>query len=398
MIRRILVMLLAMSMVLANGAPLSAHDDLDADLAAVKSEIDRVSAEIEQSEAQQGRLASDIIGSRDLLAALVADRDATRANLTSVQEDLGDRRQHLELVQNQLLAHYEALAFTRSELQDSREATAEWARQLYMSAGGFGATDLAFAVTEINELAIGMEYLDTIARRDERAVARLEALEVQEERQQLRIEQQQAEVEAEVAALADTEAELAELTAALEARTAEVDAEVHRQESLLAQLRAEEEHFRNDLEGLAAEQEELERVIAERQSTGGSAPGILLRPVPGGISSGFGYRLHPILGTQRLHTGVDMSGAQGTPIVAAGSGTVIHAAWFGGYGNAVIIDHGGGMATLYAHQSSVAVSRGQTVSAGQTIGYIGSTGLSTGPHLHFEVRLNGTPVDPVPYF
>lgn len=391
-------MLLGALLVFAVAAPVAAHDDLDENLESVKAEIDRVSAQIDQSGAQQGRLASDIVGSRDLLSALVADRDSTRADLTTVQGDLKDRRDHLALVQDQLVAHYEALAYTRSELEDSKEATAAWARELYMTAGGFGATDLAFAVAEINELAIGMEYLDTIARRDERAVSRLEALEVQEERQQLRIEQQQAEVEAEVAALATIEADLAELTRQLESRTAEVDAEVHRQETLLAQLRDEEEHFRNDLEGLAAEQDKLESLIAERQTSSGSAPGILLRPVPGRISSGFGYRLHPILGTQRLHTGVDMSGGYGTTIVAAGSGTVIHAGWFGGYGNAVIIDHGGGMATLYAHQSSVAVSRGQSVSAGQIIGYIGSTGLSTGPHLHFEVRLGGTPVDPVPYF
>ncbi len=99
-----------------------------------------------------------------------------------------------------------------------------------------------------------------------------------------------------------------------------------------------------------------------------------------------------------MHTGIDIDGPRGADIVAAASGTVIHAGSYGGYGNTVIIDHGGGMATLYAHQSSVIVSNGQKVLIADVIGYVGSTGLSTGPHLHFEVRLSGDPVDPTTYF
>jgi murein DD-endopeptidase MepM/ murein hydrolase activator NlpD len=98
-----------------------------------------------------------------------------------------------------------------------------------------------------------------------------------------------------------------------------------------------------------------------------------------------------------MHTGADMRASAGTPIRACRSGTVVIAGSQGGYGNAVVIDHGGGMATLYAHQSRIAVSNGQQVSAGQIIGYVGSTGMSTGAHLHFEVRLSGNPVDPAPY-
>ena len=100
----------------------------------------------------------------------------------------------------------------------------------------------------------------------------------------------------------------------------------------------------------------------------------------------------------RLHAGLDTAAPTGTPIYACWGGRVAVAGWQGGYGNAVVIDHGGGQATLYAHQSVIAVSVGQAVNAGQLIGYVGSTGNSTGPHLHFEVRVNGTPVDPAPYF
>lgn len=115
------------------------------------------------------------------------------------------------------------------------------------------------------------------------------------------------------------------------------------------------------------------------------------------VTSGYGYRIHPIYGTRRLHAGVDLRGATGTTVLAAGDGTVVFAGPRGGYGNAVIIDHGGSVATLYAHQSRLAVSAGAAVNRGQAIGAVGSTGLSSGPHLHFEVRLSGTPVDPLNY-
>ena len=115
------------------------------------------------------------------------------------------------------------------------------------------------------------------------------------------------------------------------------------------------------------------------------------------VTSGFGYRIHPIFGTSRLHAGIDLRGSMGTPILAAGDGVVVSAGWRGGYGNTVIIDHGGSLATLYAHQSRVHVRAGAQVRRGQAIGAVGSTGQSTGPHLHFEVRVNGTPVDPLNY-
>ena len=117
-------------------------------------------------------------------------------------------------------------------------------------------------------------------------------------------------------------------------------------------------------------------------------------PVNGRITSGFGYRYHPILHRRKLHTGIDFGVHSGAPIHAAGSGTVIMASYSRGYGNCVIIDHGGGRATLYGHCSSLRVSAGEAVTQGQLIAYSGSTGMSTGPHLHWEVRRNGVPVRP----
>ncbi|HEY3374689.1 MAG TPA: peptidoglycan DD-metalloendopeptidase family protein [Candidatus Aquicultor sp.] len=125
--------------------------------------------------------------------------------------------------------------------------------------------------------------------------------------------------------------------------------------------------------------------------------GGLMWPVSAPITSGFGWRMHPVLGYARFHSGVDLGAPYGTTVGAAQGGTVIMAGWYGGYGNAVIIDHGGGISTLYGHNSSLLVGVGQVVAKGQGIAISGSTGLSTGPHVHFEVRQNGNPVDPLGY-
>ena len=123
-------------------------------------------------------------------------------------------------------------------------------------------------------------------------------------------------------------------------------------------------------------------------------------PLPGytNNSSAYGWRTHPIFGTRKFHKGEDIPAPTGTPIVAAASGTVTTAGWVSGYGNYTVINHGGGVMTAYGHQSSINVSVGQTVTAGQTIGLVGSTGNSTGPHLHFEVYVNGSTQNPMSYF
>ena len=144
---------------------------------------------------------------------------------------------------------------------------------------------------------------------------------------------------------------------------------------------------------------------AASQSGGGGGGGAtwvqgtgqLAAPVNAPITSDFGWRIHPIYGTRRLHAGTDFGVDEGTPVHAADGGVVVEAGWISGYGYTVIIDHGNGMSTLYAHNSDVAVSPGQTVSKGQVVSYSGNTGGSTGPHLHFEVRINGEPTDPMGY-
>jgi murein DD-endopeptidase MepM/ murein hydrolase activator NlpD len=139
---------------------------------------------------------------------------------------------------------------------------------------------------------------------------------------------------------------------------------------------------------------DLQNKTNSRNSIIRRGTGIMSFPSDASTSSPFGWRMHPVLGYRRFHAGLDFAASYGSTIRAADSGTVIMAGWYGGYGNAVIIDHGKGITTLYGHTSQLFVSEGQTVQRGQAIAAVGSTGLSTGPHLHFEVRSSGTPVDP----
>lgn len=164
-------------------------------------------------------------------------------------------------------------------------------------------------------------------------------------------------------------------------------------------LEAAEDQLSRDSENIAALiQQRLAEQASSRISAVLPSTGLMGYPCNGPITSPFGDRMHPILGYVRFHAGLDFGADYGSPIFAANSGTVILSGWHGGYGQAVLIDHGGGVTTLYGHASDLYVSEGDRVQRGQAIASIGTSGLSTGPHLHFEVRANGDPVNPVNYF
>ncbi len=178
------------------------------------------------------------------------------------------------------------------------------------------------------------------------------------------------------------------------------EAEATEEKQLISRLKDRRGALEAAESQLARDSEQIAGLIRQKvaASTGViRGTGRFVFPANGNISSGFGNRVHPILGYSRFHAGIDFAASQGTPIYAADSGQVIFSGWYGGYGQTVIVDHGGGLSTLYAHASRVLVSEGQAVQQGQAIAAVGSTGLSTGPHLHFEVRQNGNPVNPAGY-
>jgi murein DD-endopeptidase MepM/ murein hydrolase activator NlpD len=237
------------------------------------------------------------------------------------------------------------------------------------------------------------------------------------------VQQDIKQIETDKKTLEAQEREQKALASEFETQKAQYAADLNRKQQLLAGVQEVREHAEeelDDLEGeanaMTGEIRELSQILqrrreAERQAQAQSghggrhrrqnsviAPvwhGGFMRPCDGPITSGFGIRYHPILHRRKMHTGVDFGAGYGAPIRAAAGGTVILAHYTSGYGNCVIIDHGNGVTTLYGHCSDILVSRDQVVSQGSVIAHVGATGMATGPHLHFEVRHNGTPVRPL---
>ena len=194
----------------------------------------------------------------------------------------------------------------------------------------------------------------------------------------------------------EQKATLEKLVTQAEQKKAEVAGILDQKKDILSDTRADKNALLALEAQQAAKENEIQRILESLRY--GSAPnGKLMWPVGGRLVSGFGNRRHPILGYVRAHTGVDIAAANGSPIYAADGGEVIQASYSGGYGNSILIYHGGGFATFYAHMSGFAVGQGQMVKRGQIIGYVGATGLATGPHLHFEVRINGGAQNPLGY-
>jgi murein DD-endopeptidase MepM/ murein hydrolase activator NlpD len=196
------------------------------------------------------------------------------------------------------------------------------------------------------------------------------------------------------------------LTQELLAQKSEFQAQANAQKNNIDRLKqdrnaleAAEEQLSNDSNNIAALiQQRMDEQARSRIAVVIPSTGLMGYPTNGPITSPFGDRMHPILGYVRFHAGLDFGADYGSPIFAAQSGTVILAGWYGGYGQCVIVDHGNSTTTFYAHTSDLYVSEGESVQRGQAIAAIGTSGLSTGPHLHFEVRVGGEPVNPVNYF
>jgi len=238
-----------------------------------------------------------------------------------------------------------------------------------------------------------IQYLEAIARRDKGIAAAVAGARDQVHVARERTKKIRTRVHSETQVVAVRTQQQRDVKNQLLASKSSLSSKRSEQKGALASTRKQEKAFIAEANALAAEDAGIRGRLAAAQGATDTTPSArgLIWPVSGPVTSPFGYRWG------RLHAGIDIGVPYGTPIHAAASGTVVLAGWTGGYGNYTCIDHGGGMATCYGHQSSYAVSGGAQVSQGQVIGYVGNTGHSFGAHLHFEVRINGNPVDPLGY-
>ncbi len=352
--------------------------------------------QIGEASAAEAAALLELQGIRDrkaVIDARVADLDTQVSAAEAKLAPLEAEAVRLTGVVDQLTAE---LARVQAKLDEAQRQFDASAAQLYRSARRGQAYETVLAARP-DEMVQQDKYLDRVSEKRQQLVKRVTRLRDEANAKREEIAAQKAKADAAAAEAARVRDSLASLRAEIEPARAEAAQQEAAENAALANIQSNKAQYEAELESLSAASDSISRRLREMGTGPGSAGPCQARPVPGGISSGFGSRYHPILHYSRMHTGADMSAGSGTPIHACRSGRVVIAGSQGGYGNAVVIDHGGAMATLYAHQSRIAVSEGQVVNAGDVIGYVGSTGMSTGPHLHFEVRLSGNPVDPAPY-
>jgi murein DD-endopeptidase MepM/ murein hydrolase activator NlpD len=352
-----------------------------------------------------GQLHARIAAARKKEARLTAEITSFTKSIRSLEAKVGDVSQKLSYLERDLLLHERRLNkldqlydFETERLSFLRRSYANALHQLNLRMIDLYETHdptLVEVIIESDSFQEALErihYLDAIAQQDKHIAARVRTARDEVHATRERTKVVRARVHSETMIVAVRTQQQREAKEQLLASQRQLAGKRSRHKSALAATKQREREWIAEANTLAAEDARIRGQLAASQSSDStpSASG-LIWPVNGPVVSPFGYRWG------RLHAGIDIAVPYGTPIHAAAAGTVVIAGWVGGYGNYTCIDHGGGMATCYAHQSSFAVSTGASVGQGQVIGYVGSTGHSFGPHLHFEVRINGNPVDPLGY-
>ena len=379
----ILVIAMLASM-LASGLVYAAAAEDDADEASLKDQLSQLE---EQKSAVQERIADLTAQANDVQAT----REALQQEIDLTKQEIATVEQYIERLQQQIDVKTTELEAAEKALAEKEEQFAQTVRTTYEQ-GDVSYLEVVLNASSFSDLLTRMEIVSAIMEDNQKTVDEYTAAkeDIEQKRDDLQDTQDeqkdyQENLSYKVDDLAASEAEQAALQESIEAYKAESEAEYDR---------------------IAAEMQSVSDQIAElsRQSAAnGSVPmgdGTLIWPTPSCTtnSSAYGWRIHPIYGTMKFHAGEDIPASMGADILAAATGTVVTAGWVSGYGNYTVIDHGGGMMTAYGHQSQILVSVGQTVQQGELIGKVGSTGNSTGPHLHFEVYINGETVDPKSFF
>ena len=349
-------------------------DDKRAELNDVRQRMERMQTRKEQARRKAESASAELSEVMGNLNELQAQANNLQKKSDTLQGKINDNQAKLEKKQQEM---QERMLIYRKRLRD-----------IYIN-GQINYLDVLLGAKDFSDFSSRMYLLQKIISRD------LELLE--------KLKQDAAEINSRKEQLAAEMKEIKATQTELEAKKAKVNKLREQRAYMLYKAQEEEQSSQEEYERLLAISENIASMLRNMENAGGGAPagqggtGQFMWPCNGPITSYYGWRTHPIFGTTKYHSGMDIAVDSGTPIHAADSGTIVYSGWLGGYGNCVMIDHGGGLVTLYAHNSALNVGEGQYVSKGAVVAYAGSTGYSTGPHCHFEVRLHGELTEPLNY-
>ena len=363
---------LALALLLSQSAPAAASLEDD------KAAYEEQAAQLQQESALLQNKIESISEEKRILDEqadeAIAEHKARKADLDTTLARMEENEARLEVVQK--------------DYEKQSAHLGKRVRDIYIN-GQISYLDVLFGAKDFSDMMTRMDLLKRIIKQDYDLVQVVMAEKEEIERTQSSLErdrEKQDELE--------KRARLARID--MEEKVAKRQAVIDKMKNDKATIDAQYDEFMAASKHIEEMLRQSAMASASPAAVGGGS-GAMIWPMGGEITSEFGWRVHPITGTEKFHSGIDIGGDYGQAIVAAQAGTVEYAGWISGYGNAVIVNHGGGVSSLYGHCQSLAVGEGQQVGQGEVIAYCGSTGNSTGPHCHFEVRQGGEPVSPYSY-
>ena len=351
------------------------------------SEADDKQAELNEVQSQMQKMQERKEKARQKAAAASEGLEEIQSRLNELQAQARELQAKSNALQAKINDNQAKLAKKKAEVEQRKKIYSQRLRQIYIN-GQVNYLDVLLGAKDFGDFSSRMYLLQKIVSSD---IAMLQQL----QKDEAEIKSRQEQLDAEMKEIKSTKAEL-------EDKRARANKLKEQRSYMLYKAQEEEQQSQSEYDRLLAISENITAMLRNMESSGGGSSssggtGRFMWPCRGEITSYFGWRTHPIFGTTKYHSGMDIAVDYGTPIMAADSGTVIYSGWLGGYGYAVMIDHGSGLVTLYAHNQSLNVYEGQYVTKGTCIAYAGSTGYSTGPHCHFEVRLHGEVTEPLNY-